>query len=92
MNIYIHTGENKQVIEKMFAFVSVDKNGNEGVIATTLPGMGPIITPLMGADMKMMERLYPIAKEISQISGAPFKVLEFCIRTDITDQVKEKFK
>lgn len=41
-------------IEKLYAWVSEDEDGGEGIIAVQLPGL-PGFTPLVGADRARME-------------------------------------
>lgn len=80
--------KNDIVISTVTAFVSVDKDGNEGVIGM-MSSMGWV--PFVCADEKRIASLYPHAKELSKASGIPFKVLQFSTRTDITNEIKEKF-
>lgn len=73
--------KNKLVIETITAFVSVDKDGNEGVIAQMLGGAW---TPFVCADPQRIDSILPLALELKKITGVPFKILQFSTREDIT--------
>lgn len=62
-------------IEKLYAFVSKDKDGNEGVMAMQKPS--GVWLPLIGADMKRVDSLKPIADEIAKVSGMDYEIREF---------------
>jgi hypothetical protein len=78
--------KNYLYIDKIVAFVSVDKDGHEGVLGMNTPDGW---MPLIGADEVKVKQLYPIAVQISEIYGMKFRVLEFTTRNDITEQVKQ---
>jgi hypothetical protein len=80
----------KLVIEEMFAFVAEDEQG-EGVMGF-MDSRNMQWVPLVGADMDRVSSLYPIAVDISLISGKPFKVLKFSKREDITEEVNLRDK
>lgn len=88
METIIHNPGNYLVVEKVTCFVSVDKDGNEGIMGANTE-MGFI--PLIGADEERIKSLYPIAKQISKLAGVPFKVIQLNTRADITEEVKSKF-
>ena len=68
-------------IEEMYAFVTEDSGpDDEGIIGMNT-GMGWM--PLVGADMKRVESLKPIAKRISQQIGKPVKLLHFVTRQEV---------
>jgi hypothetical protein len=73
-------------ITELFAFVCEESPGDEGVMGATMniPGVGPSFTPLVGADMKRIESLRPIAEQIKAMSGKEYKILRFTL----ADQVK----
>jgi hypothetical protein len=66
-------------IEQMYAFVVVDDDGTEGVIGVPKPG-GEWI-PLVGADMRRVEQMTPIAKQLASAIGKSIDVLKFSQRT-----------
>lgn len=75
-------------IEEMFAFIAKNKDG-EGVMGASLPiGGQMMMTALVGADIARIQQLLPIAKEISKITGTPFRIVKFSNRKDITDQIE----
>lgn len=68
-------------IEEMYAFVTEDSGpDDEGIIGMDT-AMGWM--PLVGADMKRIESLRPIAKRISQELGKTIKLLHFVTREDL---------
>lgn len=71
-------------IDMLYAFVAADEKG-EGIMG--IQGPNKEWLPMVGADMERVKQLYPVAKQISNISGKSFKVIKFSKREDITDQV-----
>lgn len=67
-------------IDEIFAFVSLDDEG-EGIIGF-LSSSGQWM-PLVGADMKRVEALRPIAKDIAQQSGKTVRLLHFSTRHEL---------
>ena len=69
-------------IDKMYAFVAEDKNGDEGVIGMqTNSGW----MPLVGADMKRINSLIPIVQNIVNQTNHPVKILMFSDRKEIDE-------
>lgn len=77
-------------IESVTAFVAIDEDGEEGIMGFKNPMDGTWM-PLVCADEKRVEKMYPMAEAISNISGKPYRVLQFMVRMDITDDVIKKF-
>lgn len=67
-------------IDEVFAFVSVDDEG-EGICGFMRPN-GQWM-PLVGADMKRVESLRPIAKDIARSSGKTIRLLHFSTRREL---------
>jgi hypothetical protein len=80
---YVHTSPNKLVIHELYAYVSVDEEGNEGVLAHYVPPLGNV--PLVGADMDRMMSYKPYALEIAKLTGMPVRLLKFSIREIMED-------
>lgn len=76
-------------IDEMYAFVASDDEG-EGIMGMRMPNGDWM--PFVGADMQRVYSLYPVAEDISKVSGKPFKIIKFSNRTDITEQVKDECK
>jgi hypothetical protein len=69
-------------IEEMFAFVTVDADGNEGVAAMkTVMGW----MPMVGADWNMVQSLKPAAVQIANAIGRPIKLIKFRERIEVED-------
>ena len=70
-------------VTEMFAFVCADKApDDEGVLAMRLPNGE--WAPMVGADMKRVESLWPFAEHISMLTGKPFKCLRFKLEEEVT--------
>lgn len=74
---------NKLRIKEIFAFVSEDEHGDEGICAFSTPaGMMPMI----GADPERIEDLRPIAKLLAgqkQFTNKGIKLIKFTVREDL---------
>ena len=70
-------------IETITAFVSVGKDGEEGVIGQL---MGDHWMPFVCADEKRVEQILPICKDLCDRTGVEFKILRFSTRTDVTKE------
>jgi len=74
------------IIDAMYAYVATSEEG-EGVMAASMMMYGqPTMMPLVGADLQRIKSLYPLAKEISEKSGRPFKIYRFDNKTDVTKE------
>jgi hypothetical protein len=76
----LHVPPNKLRIDEIYAFISVDPEGNEGVCAFQSKGM---MVPMVAADLKMVEHLKPVAKQLAAISPYPIKLVKFSTRTEV---------
>ena len=70
-------------IEKMFAFVATDDEGNEGVCGFNVGGAGWM--PMVGADMAMVEKLRPMALATAEKSGQRIKLVLFTNREEVEE-------
>jgi hypothetical protein len=71
----------KLKIEKMFAFIAIDEEGNEGV--TAFQDKRGVWLPLVGADWARVNSLKEIAQEIAKASGQKITLVEFSVRKEI---------
>lgn len=78
-------------IEKMFAFVGKDENGQEGLMAFRDPSSDTLM-PMVGADMKRAISLIPVAEHIAEQHGHEYRVLCFESRSDETEEFKRVYK
>lgn len=74
MNTRLENGRFLEINE-LFAFISKDENGNEGVMAV----LGPdgIMMPLIGADTMRTDALRPVADMISSATGMKYELRHF---------------
>jgi hypothetical protein len=61
-------------IDRIYAFVTKDKDGHEGIMAY-MTDQGWM--PMVGADMDRVESLKPQADKIAKISGMEYEIREF---------------
>ena len=78
----LHAPENTQKITEIYAFVSVDKNGNEGVCAFSTH---KAMVPMIAADLERLEQFKPIARELAKISPHAIKLIKFHTREEIEE-------
>lgn len=71
----VHNSGNTKPVDVLFAYLSVDKDGNEGVCAAPLPGFGT--TPLVFGYEHVALKFIPIAEEIAKASGMQIKLVKF---------------
>lgn len=76
-------------IKKVTAFVAIDTNDEEGVMA--FQDKEGKWLPLICGDEDRIKSMYPIAESMSRIAGMPFRVIQFSLRMDVTDEIKEKY-
>lgn len=76
-----------QKIEEMYAFVSQDEKGGEGIIGYMLMMDGQkTMMPLVGADMARMNSFMPIAQEIAdKLKTQKVKLIKFTNRVELQD-------
>ena len=67
-------------IERMFAFIAKDKDGNEGIPAFEQNG---VMWPLVGADWTRIESFRKAAETIANHSGQTITLVEFSVRKDL---------
>jgi len=68
------------MIEELFAFIVLEREGEEGVPAFA---SGNMLFPLMGSDWTRVESLRPIAQRIARASGKPVTLCKFSVREDV---------
>jgi hypothetical protein len=78
----LHVPQNTFKITEIYAYVSVDADGNEGVCAFT---SGTTINPMIAADPKRLEQLEPIAKALAGMSPYPIKLVKFNVREEVRE-------
>jgi hypothetical protein len=76
----IHDPGNYLKIDTMFAFISQDEQGNEGVVG--MPTANGVMA-MVGADMRMVDKLRPIAKQIAKHTKKKIVLIKFENRTDL---------
>lgn len=69
-------------IDRMWAFLAVGDDGDEGVVATSgaMPG---VMLPLVAADQERLGALRPVAAEIAKMTGRAIRLVRFDQRTEV---------
>lgn len=79
-----HNPPNTLRIEAMYAFISTDDEGNEGLCGIqTLDGM---MMPLIAADPERVESLRSVAKRLAAqrgVTGKEIKLVKFATREEL---------
>ena len=68
-------------IDAIWAFVSVDEQGHEGLCAVTLPQLG--LTPLVAADEARLVSLMPFARRLAAESRRSIRLIKLTTREDV---------
>jgi hypothetical protein len=66
-------------IEQIWAFLSLDEGG-EGVCAAP---MGQLTVPLIAADKRRLDDLYPLARGLANVFDQPVRLAKFTRREDV---------
>jgi hypothetical protein len=74
--------DDKLGINEIWAYISVDNEGNEGICAFLSNTSGAMM-PMVCADRERVEQLRPIAKQLAKISPYPIKLVKFSLREDV---------
>lgn len=74
-------GSPTSVITELWAFVSVDDDGVEGLVAAPF-GSPDNLLPLIAADRARLDSLRPIARQIARATGAKIRLLKLTGRED----------
>lgn len=68
-------------IDRVWVYLSVDSDGNEGMCATWLPNGMPL--PLIAADQERLISLTPIAEDLAKATGMKIVLVEFTGRVEL---------
>jgi hypothetical protein len=81
MNDVLHAAENEKprIIDSIWAFLSIDEDGNESVIAAPLMGPGSYV-PLISSDQRRLESFTVIAEAIARDTGRNVHLIKFTSR------------
>jgi hypothetical protein len=70
-----HTPPNEEKIERLYAFLSIDAKGNNGIVAGILPNIGS--TPMVTSKRRVAQSLIPIAQEVADRTGLKIGLFAF---------------
>lgn len=76
-----HTPENEAEIDRLYAFMSIDEQGRNGVVAHSLPGIGAM--PLIFGKRSLAERMIPMAEDIAKRTGKTIGLFAFRRETQL---------
>ena len=75
-------------ITKLTAFVAIDEDNEEGIMGfRSADGWMPLVC----ANEARVKSMYPVAEQISKVSGKSYRILQFSQRKDVTEEIKNKF-
>ena len=77
------------VVDEIFAFIAVDDDGDEGVMAAK---MGDTMMPLIFADLTRLPTFAPVADNIAKAAGKDYKLKHFQLLGDVSDEYLEQYK
>ncbi len=76
-------------IQTVTAFVATDDDGVEGVMGAKL---GQVYYPMICADTERVASMFPIAEGIARATGIKYRILEFLVRVDVTEEITKKYR
>jgi hypothetical protein len=65
--LIIHDPGNEREIERLYAFMSVDWKGDNGIVAAVLPGVGS--TPMVFGKRELAHKMIPFAQDVATKTG-----------------------
>lgn len=68
-------------VDKLWAYLSKDGAGNEGLTAGSLPN--GMLMPLIAADPERLKSITPMAERLATLTGLSITLVEFTTRTDL---------
>ncbi len=77
------------VVDELFAFIAVDDDGDEGVMAAI---MGDTMMPLIFADLTRLPAFAPIADNIAKAAGMDYTLKHFQLLGDVSDEYLGQYK
>jgi len=76
-NVMPHVGS-------LWAYLSRDADGNEGLCAAPIGPLGSIV-PLIAADPERLKSITPIAESIAKLTGMTIVLVEFTTRVNVRE-------
>ncbi len=77
----LHAPTNERPITELWAYLSVDEAGNEGLCG--MPMMGATVPMVFGYE-RVARKLMPVAEQIAAMSGNTIRLVKFYSREEIT--------
>lgn len=71
----IHDPGNEARIERLYAFLSIDEQGFNGIVAAILPGLGS--TPLVTGKRSVAQSMIPLAQKVATETGKKVSLFVF---------------
>jgi hypothetical protein len=72
---FLHDPGNTIKIERLYAFMSIDEEGRNGICAHILPGLGS--TPLVTGSRSAAKAMIPLAQKVARLSGKEIGLFVF---------------
>lgn len=68
-------------VTELWAFIGIGKDGEEGVMAMSMPlaqmGGNPTMMPMIAADKQRLDQMKPFAEMISKATKTPYELKHF---------------
>jgi hypothetical protein len=77
MTTFIHNPGNENQINEIYAVLSVDKDGNEGIFAQEIDKK---MYPLVSSKKEILERVFKFSAESAKICGMKVRLVRFSNR------------
>jgi hypothetical protein len=75
---------NPKTIRRLYAWIATEKDGSEGVPATSMELDGdPYIVPLLGADLDRIDSLLPQVRRVQAETGARMRLVRFDLAEEV---------
>jgi hypothetical protein len=71
----IHDPGNVRTIDDLYVFMSIDRSGRHGIVASILPELGS--TPFVTGSPKAAEKMKAMAEELARQTGKPIGMFVF---------------
>ncbi len=87
---FVETGPNEAPITELFAFISVDDKGNEGICATAM-GDG-VWLAMVTSKQRIAEMMKPAAEDIARQGGKTVKLIRMSARAELWQTNPNRYK
>ncbi len=80
-----HTPKNENPIEYLYAALSIDDKGNEGIVAQIIPGMGGF--PMVFGSKDKLDNAMPLIRDTVKLIKQKVRIFKF-IKSDLLEEIE----